>query len=672
MAKIEVLDKHLAELIAAGEVVERPAAVIKELTENSIDAGASQITVEIRGGGFSYMRVSDNGSGIEKEDIAKAFLRHATSKISNQDDLARIATLGFRGEALASIAAMCKVELQSRTKDSQEGVRYVIHGGQELENQPVGCPKGTTIIVKDIFYNTPARMKFLKKDSAEGSAIAAVVEKQALAHPEISFKLIREGQVKLHTPGDGKLLSAIHSIGGREVTDSLLEVDYEFNFVKVKGYVTKPAACRSNRLMQNFFINKRYVKTRTAAAALEEAYKHSVMTGKFPGCFLDISLAYQNVDVNVHPAKTEVRFSNEKAVYEAVYYGVRSALSGASNTGVPQQPAAKKPINPYVVDKQVQNPVQQRFTAQQYRQMVGAGQPAEPPKTTQKVFAADEKKAAVRVEKPATPVLEFNDSGTKPAVTAVKREFEKSPAKPAVEITKQPTIVSESIIQKKYDAPPKIAINENIPAPVEPKTQPVVCEDAKEDRFAGAKLMGEVFSTYILLETQKQLIFIDKHAAHERLRFDRLVKQVENGERQVLLMPVVVHLPSEVYSAASENIDKFMQVGILAEDFGDGAIIVREMPLMLHREDVASVAEEVAIKLAKHRQDLTPEAVYEILHSTACRGSVMAGEKSELQELSVLLDMLRKNEDVKFCPHGRPVEVCISKYELEKRFGRLG
>ena len=278
----------------------------------------------------------------------------------------------------------------------------------------------------------------------------------------------------------------------------------------------------------------------------------------------------------------------------------------------------------------------------------------------------------MRNEKPISSVLEFNDSGTKPVVTALKQEYVKPAEKPAVEINKQPQIAAKPVIPPKYDVVQQVEINENKPVAPEPKTENPVCEDAKEDRFAGAKLIGEVFSTYILLETEKQLIFIDKHAAHERLRFDRLVKQVENGERQVLLMPVVVHLPTEVYSAAAENIDKFMQVGILAEDFGDGALIVREMPLMLHREDVASVTDEVALKLATHRQDLTPEAVYEILHSTACRGSVMAGEKSELQELSVLLDMLRKNEDVKFCPHGRPVEVCVSKYELEKRFGRLG
>lgn len=684
MAKIKVLDKHIAELIAAGEVVERPSAVIKELTENSIDAGATQITVEIRKGGVTYMRVSDNGSGIDKEDISKAFLRHATSKITQQEDLFEISTLGFRGEALASIAAMCKVEVQTRTQDSTEGVRYVIHGGVEQENQPVGCPCGTTIIVRDIFYNTPARMKFLKKDIAEGSAVASVVEKLAMAHPEISFKLLREGQVKLHTPGDGKLLSAIHAVHSREVTDALIPVDYTYNNIYVSGYITKPTHCRGNRMLQNFFINQRYVKTRTAAAALEEAYKHSVMVGKFPGCFLDIGIGFHHVDVNVHPAKTEVRFTDEKTVYEAVYYGVKSALSGFNSLA--QQTPARKQVNPYVIDKNIQNPVQQRFSAQQYRQMVGG----EKEEKLQKPKVKETVSKQVMLTEETSSVLDFQDDGgkgisapltipkqqipidssalqVKQAENSLYEEEEKPASKEIISQKENEPILQQKAVQEHALEPFAAPVSKKIDT-----EKPQLLEDAKPDRYAGAKLIGEVFSTYILLETENQLIFIDKHAAHERLRFNRLVKQVENGQRQLLLVPVVVNLPGEIYAAAVERLIAFQQVGILAEDFGDGALLVREMPSVLSQEDVAAVTEEIAVKLYKNQQDLTPEAVYELLHSIACRGSVMAGEQSGLMELTQLLDLLRQNEDVKFCPHGRPVEIALTKREVEKRFGRLG
>ncbi|MEG2038998.1 MAG: DNA mismatch repair endonuclease MutL [Oscillospiraceae bacterium] len=636
MANINVLDKHLAELIAAGEVVERPAAVIKELTENSIDAGATKITIEIRDGGVTYMRVTDNGQGIENEQVAKAFLRHATSKIQTTDDLYSIGTMGFRGEALASIAAMCKVEMITRTEDNPEGTKYVIHGSQEIENSPQGCPVGTSITVRDIFYNTPARMKFLKKDTAEGSAITMIVEKLAIAHPEISFKLIRDGKTILMTSGDDKLLSVVHSIYGREISDTLLPVDYSYNGVTVTGYVSKPTSGKSKRTMQNFFINRRYVKTATASIALEEAYKHSIITGKFPVCFLNIDIALHDVDVNVHPAKTEVRFTNEKVIFEGVLYAVKSTLGKNSVTAEPEN----KPYNPYTADSKVVNPIQQRFSAQQYREMV------EQPIKKQSTSPSKQMKLS-------QPFDMQGITDTTQSKSTI-RIYEKPIPMPLKSILIEPTPQEQQETQQRREQ--KIAS----------------IQDDKPDRYQNAKFIGEVFSGYILLQTDTQLIFIDKHAAHERLNFNKLLQAIENGQRQLLLTPVVVNLPKDVYAVATDRLDEFLKLGMLVEDFGEGTLVVREIPQMLADKDIAEITEEIAVKMYQNRNDLTPEVVYDMLHSMACRAAIMAGEQSGLQELNTLIELLKQNEDVKYCPHGRPIEAVISKRELEKRFGRLG
>ena len=730
-----MLDKQVAELIAAGEVVERPSAVVKELCENAIDAGASSVTVELRHGGVTYIRVSDNGSGIAAEDVPKAFLRHATSKIASQEDLFSIATLGFRGEALASIAAMCRVELTTRALGEEAGSRYVIHGGEEVEQGPAGCPQGTTIVVRDIFYNTPARMKFLKKDVTEGAAAAAVVERLALTHPEISFRLIRDGQTKLRTPGDGKLLSAIHAVFGREVSATLIPVAYESGGVQVSGFVSKPTQSRNSRSMQNFFLNGRFVRMKTASAALEEAYKHSIMVGKFPACFLEIRIAFDRVDVNVHPAKTEVCFSDEKAVFDAVYYAVRGALAEFDAA------APRKPFNPYVDDPKVRRPVQQRFTARQYRQTVlgneaKSGAPSQIPVAGQSAHSECLRKQPGAV--PASPSsdageISFEDSGFLagesglplarggfvPASPAPEKRSGTVRAKREMPWWEGPGIPADSgeaqggsfsVSGEKPDGDERVAgaakaqsrldvfsssgmegafssgrrrdekelflrKGQNLlpdegaaGTALQPPETPV--EDDQPDRFAGARLIGELFSTYLLLETKDSLLLIDKHAAHERLIFNSLLDQLKDPQPQLLLSPVVVALPKEIHAAAVERLEDFASLGIEAEDFGDGALLVRAVPALLSREDIAWVTEEVAEKIASYQRDLTPDAVYDLLHHMACRSAVMAGDSNSPLELQCLVDMLRRDEDSKYCPHGRPTAIALEKGEIERRFGR--
>ncbi len=695
MGKIHVLDKQIAELIAAGEVVERPSSVIKELVENSLDAGANLITVEIQHGGITYIRISDNGCGIAAEDVPLVFKRHATSKIRSEEDLNAIATLGFRGEAMASIAAVSRVEMLTRTADSEEGTMYVIHGGEEQEQYPVGCPVGTTLIARDLFYNTPARMKFLKKDVSEANSVAVVVEKAALSHPEVSFKFIRDGQVKLHTPGDGKLLSAIHAVLGRETAASMIPVNYEAFGMKVSGYTCKPVDSRSNRTMQNFFINGRFVRSKTMMAALEEAYRHSIMVGKFPSCVLDLQAPFGDTDVNVHPAKIEVRFANEKSVFDVIYYGVKSALS-QYDYSLNLNKEEEKPA-PTVIGKSPdlnkKSPL--RVSAEEYRNLITKEQKAEKSAVQKEIPSVTDSS-----KKQYTENIHSYTKSQKSTLNQVLLNMNKTisnskvSARPSTTLTlhddgvpyvSEPKITASNKKTPMTDLEQRASVwDEELPdcmngvvapEPKQPKEieKPQVLRyaDEEKDPYESARIIGELFGTYILLENNDQLILVDKHAAHERLLFEQLKKLDLTKDRQILLAQVLVHLSREDYAAVADRMDAFQQIGFEVENFEGGDLLVREVPLALPDSDIRSIVEETAHKLLQNRNDLTPEIIDDLLHNIACRSAVKAHDKNSGMELQQIITMLRNNEDVKYCPHGRPIARLLSRREIEKMFGRI-
>lgn len=625
MPEINILPKEVYQLIAAGEVVERPSSVIKEMIENSIDAGAKSITVEIKNGGTTYMRITDDGCGIAKSEVKKVFIPHATSKIKYSEDLDKIATLGFRGEAMASIAAVAKVQLLTRTPDEEVGTRYEIAGSQEIEFCEAGCPIGTTICVADIFFNTPARMKFLKKDVTEANAVASVVEKIAVSHPEISFRFIRDGKQTLITSGNGELKDAIYSVFGREFAQSLIPVDYTSNNMRVSGFVTKPSMSRKSRGMQFFFINSRLVKTQTAMAALEQAYRNSIMVGKYPGCVLNIECDSSFVDVNVHPAKIEVRFANEKPVFDLVYYATKSAIE-AGDTPVEMR-----------FNKNVQKPVQDFW--------------AKPEPPVQTTFTHTEKE-------------DFDDAWSVSASVGGKDYFSK----------KENEIVNDTPTQKFSLDISEIMKAENDEESVqeaktdEPTEQNI--DNASQTSIPDFKLIGEVFKTYILIEMESSLYIIDKHAAHERMNFEKLKSSLEINS-QVLLSPVTVRLSTDEYNTVLQNIDLYTKCGFFIEDFGNSTVIVRECPSILDGEDVAGLIEETAEKLLDGKTDITPDKLDWILHSASCRAAVKAGDYTSRYEMEIFVKKLLSNPDIRYCPHGRPVMIKLSRYDIEKQFGRV-
>lgn len=656
MGAIQVLEKHIAELIAAGEVVERPASVVKELVENSIDSGASSIVVEIQNGGISFLRVTDNGCGIAREDVPTAFLRHATSKIRQPDDLDAIGTLGFRGEALASVAAVARVELLTRTKEELGGTRYVIAGGEEQEYGDAGCPAGTTILVRDLFYNTPARMKFLKKDLVEANAIAGVIDKAALSHPEVSFRFLREGRETLHTPGSGDLKQAVYAVYGKEFTAGLIPVEYEYNHIRVWGYITRPAACRPNRSMQQFFINGRYVKSRTAMVALEEAFKGTLMVGKFPACVLHLSLSCAAVDVNVHPAKIEVRFINERPIFDSVYHAVKTALNRGDETKTAVLPQ-KQPPSPLLT--RPAPPVQTRLL-----------DPPQQERRTDRVYRPERLTMPLR-ETPHGAMVQ--DSGAYPVRTIPVAETD-SDLLSAVKRQVRPEPESSGDVRK------AIPVREAAPHPLEsPKTPEAVCTKSvqeaggtwAEEPLPEIRVRGEIFDTYILAEYGKdQLLLIDKHAAHERMLYEKL-KASAGANAQQLLQPVSVTLGKEEYAAVLQNLPVLGEAGFEAEDFGPGTILVRSVPLYLEAGSTASAVMEIAGYLAEHRTDVTTERLDWLYHNIACRAAVKAGRESSMEELLDLVQRLQAHPEIRYCPHGRPVSVKIPKREFDKQFGRV-
>ncbi len=612
MAKINKLPKYMADLIAAGEVVERPASVVKELMENAVDAGATSITVEIQRGGISYIRVTDDGCGIEREDVKTAFVSHATSKIKTAEDLNTILTLGFRGEALPSIAAVSKVNMITKTANEEMGTSLTIEGGLITDFSDAGCAVGTTMIVREIFYNTPARMKFLKKDVSEGNYVASAVEKLALSHPEISIRFIRDGKQVFTTNGDGNLQNVCFSAFGKDFSNGLLNVNSAVGNVSVSGLVTPPFNCRGSRGMQYFFVNGRSVKNTTIMTAFENAYKNSVMVGKFPGGVLFITLPPELVDVNVHPSKIEVRFSDERAIFDAVYHSVKTALN--ENTAI----------------KQVHLP-EKVFSSTDFR--------VKPQQDFKQTTVAENTAYTEKVLKPLFST---------PAVSDVTNNY-------SVEIDDDPFNI-EFPITKPVE---KVVVEQK---------QTVEAQEKQQENII--RLIGEVYKTYILIELNGTVYVIDKHAAHERILFNKLKAESQNCGSQILLAPVTVTLGKEEYSAVTENLEIISKAGFDIEDFGDGTVIVRSCPMDLEDCEIVPLIGEIAEYIIKNRRDITNEHLDWIYHNVACRSAIKAGDDNSDLELLTLAKQVVADNEVRFCPHGRPVMIELSKYELEKQFGR--
>lgn len=670
MPRINVLPKNIADLIAAGEVVERPSSVIKEFLENSIDAGAKNITVEIKNGGKTYIRVTDNGCGIDKDDVRKAFLSHATSKINSADDLDSISTLGFRGEALPSISAVAKVELLTRTENEEIGTSYKIFGGEEVELTEAGCPVGTTLIVRDLFFNIPARMKFLKKDVQEGNYIAAILEKIAVSYPNISFKFIRDGKLIFSTPGDGDLKSAVYAVFGKEYTEGLLSAEYEGNGIKVTGFAGKPTAGRGSRTGQHFFVNGRYVKSPMCITALETAYKNSIMSGKFPTCVIFIKLPFSAVDVNVHPAKTEVRFFEEKKVFDAVYGAALNALTrdtrpkATFSTAKVFMPEAIKGEQLKITETEVKEDKVQEETEKI------KDSPKE--KTFTIVGKSFMKENSFVTPAPETVVKEE----PKTKIKLNSREVETLDFLEGEYVNKNEKQINISINNISFTASveeEKTAIAETVEVVTEEKEQQVIDEPVVQETstiIPDFRIVGEAFKTYIFVELENQLLMIDKHAAHERMLFEKFKEQRESFQ-QMLLVPVTVSLSPDEYNAVLENTELLYKAGYEVSDFGDRCVKVSACPTELVDEDITAIITEIAGYLSSNVKTVIPEKLDWIYHSMACRAAIKAGHTTTDIEIEKFVKELLSREDIRYCPHGRPVMVEISKRELEKQFKRI-
>lgn len=636
MPKINLLPKEVAELIAAGEVVERPASVIKELIENSIDAGADNITVEIKQGGISYLRITDNGCGIDFDDVPTAFLRHATSKIKNDGDLNAIATLGFRGEALAAISSVSKAEMFTKPKDGELGTHYIIEGGEERLYEETGCPDGTTIVIRDIFYNTPARMKFLKKDVSEANAAAAVVDRIALSHPEIAFKFIRDGKQTLNTSGDNKLNGTVYSVLGRELAGTLIPVSGERERITVSGLTCKPVSCRPTRNYQFVFLNGRLVRSGTVTAAAEQAYKNSAMIGKFPAFVLYLTVPFDAVDLNVHPAKTEVRFSDERRIFDAVYSAVKNALTAGDTR--PEVKLKEPVFNPF-----------ERLKTEEYRQQT-IKEPTVAERAYPQGIGLHNNKNNATLRSPSRPAFADNYSTvgahgekTEPVLSTkepVKTEI--IPTAPKSEISVQPT-----------------------------RTQNVSVDITKdiEDERPEIILIGEAFLTYIIVQMGDSIFMIDKHAAHERILFNEL-KSKQGVAVQALLTPVTAVLPREEYSAVIQNTEELSRAGFEIEDFGNSAVRILSVPSTLTASDAEDLISELAESLIKNHSAQV-EKLDDLYHTVACKAAIKAGNRTSPLEMQKLAERVLYSDDIMYCPHGRPVAFEIGRRELEKQFGRI-
>ena len=703
MGRINVLDKHTAELIAAGEVVERPSSVVKELLENSIDAGATQITVEIMHGGIDYLRITDNGCGILKEDVRNAFKRNATSKISVDSDLEKIGTLGFRGEALASISSVSKVQLITKAKEENIGSAYEIDGGEEISFDDAGCPDGTTFIMRNLFYNVPARYKFLKKDVAEGNAVASVIDKIALSHPEIAITFIRDNKRVLKTAGDGKLMSSIYAVYGRDFASTLIPVDYELNGMKLKGYISRPTNGRANRNMQNTFINGRFVKSRTISVALEEACKGSIMIGKFPSCVLNLQISPEAVDVNVHPSKIEVRFINERPVFDTVYHGVKSALlRGDSRKEAVlnhNNTVNIKPLNPFnlankVINKEPQKLVQKAPEKPREKSIfdeldlptknvkynkVNKVSDSSSVQKKYMEFLENNKKLSENNQTTNNTVcnnIDNNVSSESKLETNVNEVKEGTPENQEVQkVNPFEELELEKITTEAKNISEEKKRNVDVVLPTERQTnsssenieiKTLIDEDKQSFRF-----IGEAMNTYIIVETDNnKLVLIDKHAAHERIIFEKLKREKGTGSVQLLLIPITVTLEKNEYTVAIEHLNMFKNVGFDVEDFGNGTLIVRSAPSYLRNDDIEDTIIEICGYIAENRKNVMSEHMEWIYHNISCRSAIKAGDSSTAKELIDIAKTVFSDDSIRYCPHGRPVCIELSKYEIEKQFGR--
>ena len=687
MPHIQQLDSHVADLIAAGEVVERPASVVKELVENAIDAGSSAVVVEIRRGGMSLIRVTDNGCGIAPEELPTAFLRHATSKLRTEEDLGRIGTLGFRGEALAAISAVSRVDIVTCRPGAAEGASLHLEGGEPGAVEAAGAPQGTTIAVRDLFYNTPARLKFMRKDSAETAAVGGLMQHLALSHPDISFKFIKDGVEALHTPGDGRLDSTVYAALGREFAHGLVPVEGRGGETAVTGFVTSPLQGRGSRSMQVFFVTGRFIKSQLLTTALEEGYRNQIMKGKFPGCVLSVTVPVTAVDVNVHPAKTQVKFAREREVFDAVYHTVLDALD---SRGAANAPAAQRAARPEAKADFFQTMDAKTFREQAAKQAERPAVPIRPAWDTERRAStpvADSGKgdfyqSISRNAAPGafrrTPVQPLGGAlGQVPAsVTAERssasaRESEGSLRQKAVDAPAEKAAQTTPVRQETWEEAPAKPARPFVPAIPEMAPQAaeqVPGQTALDTAEAPWRIAGEVFNTYIICEDEGGCVWlIDKHAAHERINFDRLMAAQEPPMRQTLLTPIAAELGREDGALLLENLPALERLGFACEDFGGGALLVREVPADLEADQVSATLEELAECLRTGR---SPEERREnMLHTMACKASIKGGWKSDPAELRALVDKVQSGE-VRFCPHGRPVAVKLTKYELEKMFRR--
>lgn len=655
MHKINVLSKETAQLIAAGEVVERPGSVFKELLENAIDSGATQIVAEIKNGGVKLIKISDNGCGIYKDDVKNAFLRHATSKLKTADDLDNINSLGFRGEALASICAVSKLEIITKSREEDTGSRFFVNAGVPGEFSDAGCADGTTIIVRDLFYNVPARMKFLKKDAIEAGICASIIDKLILSHPEISFKFIKDGKEIVKSSGNGKISSAIYSVYGKEFHSKMIPLNYDYEGVKVSGFVCKPEFSKTNRGMQNFFVNNRYVKVKIASVALEEAFKNLLMVGKFPCCVVYIDVSPKLVDVNVHPAKTEVKFVNEKSVFDAIYFAVKSAIMKDNEEQFLLSSVSSEPFSKRLSDSSNSFSFEKNNNSEPTVNKI----PEPLPKSSSKNFISK------LFEKDSDSVQTINEQPIKDENPPIieKKNFEIKP-----EIKPINPKIEEKINDNSHE---KIQL-ENKPLKEDIKYEQVKMETPCDYNLKSSqKIIGEIFDCYIIVESENQMILIDKHAAHERLIFEKLKKNVHIDGSQALIKPAVVDLEKEKYSVIINNLNLLSEAGIEAENFGEGTIIIRSIPMYMSVSEIEDLVTEIADYIFENKKDLNPKKLDWIYHNIACRAAVKAGKSCSVDEIKNLVNELSKNAQVNHCPHGRPIYVTLDKKFIEKQFGRI-
>ena len=661
MPKIIQLSPHIANLIAAGEVVERPASVVKELLENAVDAGASKVTIEIKDGGMTYLRVTDNGCGMSAEDAKTAFLRHATSKLRTAEDLAAISTCGFRGEALAAIASVSRIDLMTKTPSSIEGISLQLEAGQIIEESVAGCPDGTTIIVRDLFFNTPARMKFMKSDTVEGSRVTAAVQMQALAHPTVAFRMLRDGKEVLSTPGKGGLQAAVYCIYGKD-SARMAQVDSRWEQYSLTGYVSKPTDARPSRAMQTFFVNGRPVKSRLLISALEEAYRNQIMVGKFPACVLHLNLPANTVDVNVHPAKTEVKFLNEKAVFDCVHYGVLGALNRTPDrpnvqfktppqtSEIPQQPKAATPAA-----ARPAAPKQETFfrtmTTEEYKTFSTVLKDAPQPKHEAAI------KTAEKIEQIAPVQLRQNIMT--PKITPASPKLPQLPREEPKPVMVLPPLPAEE--KKPVPKPvPK-------PAPVEEEMEQETLAMPQEIQW---RMVGELYNSYIIVEQGDNAFLIDKHAAHERILFEKLKANQEKISSQALLTPIPVRLTPAAAGELLSHREMLEELGFEVDEFGENTILLRQIPMDLSPDDAAEAVEAMAADLLNGRHEQKTTVRDEVLHTVACKAAIKAGWKNDEAELLAVVKQVMAREDLKYCPHGRPICITLSKKQLEKQFKR--